>query len=825
MPGSLKAVLQRMAVFAWVCATTCVGIALAAEDTQAKVTQEDIDFFESRIRPILVTHCYECHSVDSKKSKGGLLLDTRDALLQGGDSGPALTPGDPDRSLLITAVRQTDKELRMPPKQKLSETQIADLEAWVKRGAPDPRKADTAKTVTRAALTPGGMTLEEGRKFWSFQAVRPQQLPQVKRSDWPRTPLDHFVLDRLERAGIEPAPASDRRTLLRRATFDLHGLPPSPAEMNEFLSDNSPDAFERAIDRLLASPRYGERWGRHWLDVVRYSDTCGNASDYPVPQAHKYRDWVIRAFNRDLPYDEFVREQVAGDLMPGGTDAERYDRIVATGYLAIARRFGGDRLGEHHLTLEDTIDNVGRAILGSTISCARCHDHKFDPFTMSDYYGLYGIFSSTRYPFPGAEVGPRQEDFVPLMPAAEIEALLKPYREKVAAVDAEVKQLETLEAEAKKIPDSPEKQALVTAATQAVAGGRKRRTALQAEAPVINSAYAVAEATPANARLQVRGDPKRLGDEVPRHFPAVLGGHEVSKETANSGRLQLAAWLTDAQNPLAARVMVNRIWQYHFGKGIVHTPNDFGRQGQAPTHPELLDFLAVRFIQSNWSVKSMHKLILLSQTWQLASTDVPSGVQHDPANDLFWKSNRRRLEAESIRDTLLFVSGELDENAGGQHPFPAAHTWRWSQHNPFVANYDTRRRSVYLMQQRLRRNPYLALFDGADPSSSTGVRLPSTTPLQALFLMNDPLVHGAAAKFARGVMASASDERARVAHAYELALNRPALPEEQEECAQFLRKYRDTLKTLNTPADQVEIAAWTALSRALLSSNEFVYVD
>ena len=361
----------------------------------AEPSLEGIEFFEKRIRPLLAAHCYECHSRASQKSKGGLALDTRDAILEGGNSGTALVPGDPDQSLLITAVRQTDKELQMPPKQKLSDAQIADLEAWVKMGAPDPRMAEPLQV---AALTPrrSGMSLEEGRQFWSFKAVQDPAVPAVKDAAWPRTPIDNFILARLEEAGVTPALAADRRTLLRRVTFDLTGLPPTPAEMEAFLADASPAAFEQVVDRLLASPRYGQRWGRHWLDVVRYADTCGNASDYPVPQAHKYRDWVIRAFNRDLPYDQFLREQIAGDLLPSDSDAERYDRITATGYLAISRRFGGDRTGEHHLTLEDTIDNLGRAVLGATISCARCHDHKFDAISQRDYYALFGTLASAR---------------------------------------------------------------------------------------------------------------------------------------------------------------------------------------------------------------------------------------------------------------------------------------------------------------------------------------------------------------------------------------------------------------------------------------------
>ena len=779
-----------------------------------------IAFFEKKIRPVLVSQCYECHSTASKKSKGGLRLDTREGLLKGGASGPAIVVGDAEKSLLIRAVRHTDKELQMPPKTKITDAQIADLVAWVKMGAHDPRKGTAGKPLV-------GMSLEEGRAFWSFQPIKEAPPPKVKDTIWPRSGVDHFILARVEAAGIRPAPVADRRTLLRRVTFDLTGLPPTPAEMDAFLGDASPKAFEKVVDRLLDSPRYGERWGRHWLDVARYADTCGNASDYPVPQAHRYRDWVIRAFNRDLPYDQFLREQIAGDLMPAGTSGERAERIIATGYLAIARRFGGDRHGEHHLTIEDTIDNLGRTILGTSISCARCHDHKFDPFTTSDYYGLYGIFNSTRYPFPGAEVGRAQEDFVPLMSAAEIEALLKPYRAKLGAIEAEVKKLEAAEAEAKKLPDGPEKKPRIDGATKAVAEARKTRAAVLAEAPSIGNAYAVADTKGMNVKTHLRGDPRRLGDEVPRHFPAILGGQLLPPNYTSSGRLQLAEWLTDSKNPLTARVMVNRIWQHHFGKGIVQTPNDFGKQGTKPTHPELLDYLAARFIESGWSVKAMHKLILLSKTWQLASTDVEVSTKLDPTNELFWRFTRRRLDAESIRDTMLFVSGELDDRSGGEHPFPPAKGWGFTQHAPFVAVYETKRRSVYLMQQRLRKNPYLALFDGADPSSSTGVRLPSTTPLQALFLMNDPLAHNVAAKFSQRVLSNtdAKGETARLTLAYQLALSRLPTAEELAECAKFLQRYRTRLTMLKTPANQVETQAWAAFSRALLSGNEFVFVD
>ncbi|MBS0203779.1 MAG: PSD1 domain-containing protein [Planctomycetes bacterium] len=800
----------------------------------AEPTVEDLEFFEKRIRPILVTHCSECHSSAGKKVQGGLLLDSRDGWMRGGDSGAVIEPGDPEKSLLILAVRQTDKDLRMPPKQKLADSQIADLETWVKNGAADPRRGESGTAGEAGHRPKYGMSLEEGRRFWSFQAVQDPAVPSVVDTTWPRQPIDNFVLARLEAAAVTPAPVADRRTLLRRVTFDLTGLPPTPDEMDAFLADESSKAFERVVDRLLESPRYGERWGRHWLDVVRYADTCGNASDYPVPQAYRYRDWVIRAFNRDLPYDQFLRQQIAGDLLPAATNAERFEHVTATGYLAIARRFGGSRMGEHHLTIEDTIDNVGRALLGSSVSCARCHDHKFDPFTMSDYYGLYGIFESTRYPFPGAEADKKQADFVPLMTPAEIDAFLAPHREQIAMLDAEIKTLEAAESQIRNLPESPERaMALATAAKDLVAARQKRTTAV-AQEPVINNAYAVADGKAANTKLQLRGDPKRLGDEVPRHFPAILGGQSLPEDSTDSGRLQLAEWIADARNPLTARVMANRIWQYHFGRGIVSTPNDFGVRGQLPSHPELLDYLASRFVEHGWSIKKMHKLILLSKSWQLASLPdsneavavFAENTRLDPHNDLFWKFSRYRLDAECIRDTLLFVCGDLDEaQTPAVHPFPPQHTWGWTQHNPFVANYDTRRRSVYLMQQRLKKNPFLALFDGADPSSSTGVRLPSTTPLQALFVMNDPLAHAESVKFATRVMSLGTDEASRIAAAHRLAWNRAPSSDELQASTEFLNQYRSRLVDLKTPADQVEVNAWSALARALMSSNEFVFVD
>ena len=815
--------MMKIAIPALLAAAMLSSLAKAADEKI--LAPEQLEFFEKKVRPLLVSKCYECHSANSSKIKGGLLLDSQEGLLRGGDSGAAIVPGEPEKSLLLKAIQQPDDEQRMPPapQGRLSAEQIKDLTAWVKMGAPDPRKPSS--TGTLSLPTKYGMSLEEGRQFWSFKPVTKPELPAVKTANWVRTSVDAFILARLEAAGVVPAEDADKRTLLRRVTFDLTGLPPTPSEVEAFLQDTASDAFAKVVDRLLESPRYGERWGRHWLDVVRYADTSGNASDYPVPQTYKYRDWVIRSVQRDLPYDQFLREQFAGDLLPSQNETERVDHIVATGYLAISRRFGGGRRGEHHLTIEDSIDNMGKAVLGTTLSCARCHDHKFDPFTMSDYYGIYGIFESTLYPHPGAEGANRQEDFIPLIPKAEVEAIQQAHQARIAALMSEVKMSEAKLAEANKLPDGDDKKSQVDAATKAVADAKKRLTTEQSTPPFIDNAYAVADGKIGNTKQQLRGDPKKLGDEVPRHFPAILGGQLLPSDDHTSGRLQLARWLTDPHNPLTARVMVNRLWQHHFGKGIVGTPNDFGRQGKAPTHPELLDHLATRFVESGWSLKAMHRLILLSHTWQLSSTESEASLQRDPQNELFGRFRCQRLDAESIRDALLFVSGDLDESTTGGHPFPPQNTWSFTQHNPFFANYETRRRSIYMMQQRLKKNPYLALFDGADPSSSTAIRQPSTTPLQALFVMNGPLAHGAATKFAERISAATVAESGRVTLAYQLAFGRPPSTDEITEAGEFLHIYREQLTNLGKPQEQIEAQVWAAFARAILSTNEFIFVD
>ena len=772
-------------------------------------------FFEKEIRPLLVERCYECHSAESKKLGGNLLLDSRAGIVKGGDTEPPIVPGDAEASLLMTAVRHADPTLKMPPTAKLSDAEIAALENWIAMRAPDPRTGDTVAAVARKSA----IEWDEAREFWSLRPIQNPTAPKVSDAKWARNDVDRFILERLEREQLAPVADADRRTLIRRATYDLIGLPPTPEEIEAFVNDASPDAFAHVVERLLASPHYGERWGRHWLDVVRYADTAGDNSDFPIPQMHRYRDWVISAINRDLPYDRFVREQLAGDLLPAENEEQRREQIIATGYIANARRFGS-RVSDYpqHLTIEDTLDNLGRTFLGLTINCARCHDHKFDPITNEDYYALYGIFHSTRYPWPGIELEQKQRDLVPLTLRAEAEAADQVRREKQTQLDAEVKRLE-------KERDAAQGDARAALEKQVQSARSAAENHARSPLPY-ELAYAVAEGTVIeDVRVQQKGDPAKPGRKVPRRFLTALGGTPLPADDRTSGRRQLAEWIVDRQNPLTARVMANRVWSDHFGRGLVPTPNDFGKQGKPPTHPELLDWLATKFVESGWSLKAMHRLIMLSHTYQLAGEPSAAAQEKDPTNALLSAFPRHRLDAESIRDTLLVLGGNLAPPPAGPHPFPPQHEWKFTQHNPFKAVYDTQSRSVYLMTQRIQRHPYLAIFDGPDPSVSTPLRSASTTPLQALYLMNDPFFHEQSQRFAARVLAERSDTPARIERSYLLALGRAPDSEELAASQQFLDNVRGKLQASGIPADQLEPQAWQAFVRALFRLNEFVYID
>ncbi len=903
-----------------------VGIFLTASRRQAQMatqpqepSREGLEFFEKKIRPALAENCYACHSEKSKKPQGGLLLDSIEAMLKGGASGlPAIVPGDPEKSLLIKAIRHNDAKLQMPMGGRMPDQVIKDFEAWVKMGAPAPR----ASAPTAASNYPA-YNFDEARKFWSFQTIKDHQPPKVKNAAWVKSPIDRFILAKLEEKGLKPLADADKRALIRRATFDLTGLPPTPDEVEAFLKDVSPDAFEKVVDRLLGSQAYGEKWGRHWLDVVRYADTAGDNSDYPVTAAYRYRNYVIDSFNKDKPYDQFVREQIAGDILakhdnprvdgrlpeeeedgveipgaknPSAAEIEksRQEKIVATGYLAMSRRFGS-RNKEMNLTIDDTIDNLGKSLLGLSVSCARCHDHKFDPIPQRDYYALYGVFNSIRYSFPGAEIYPHPAEMVALVGGKEAENFYRQQKE-LSEIDDAIERLKSergVAARNKKMKDeasakadapaaaSKEAKPAETKRNNETAGAeekseeRKKSESLPADfdRDVANNqkaqnskrmpdeveaewtrvrlrqselhsryiktpkAYAVVDGASANARVHRKGDPKSLGDEVPRGFLTILGGQSVPKDHRGSGREFLANWIADAKNPLTARVMVNRIWAYHFGKGIVQTPNDFGARGGAPTHPELLDWLASRFIEGGWSIKKTHRAIMLSHVYQIASGEsapralaggtnlIAADSAIDVNNDYLWRFNRRRLEAEEIRDSVLAASGALDRTMGGEHPFPAEQTWRFSQHVQFFAVYDTNRRSVYVMQQRLKKHPFFEVFDGADSNATTDGRAQSVTPVQALFLMNSPFMHEQSDLFAVRVGMAYDTLQGRIDYAFRLAYARAPRLEEIREAQNYLRRTRLELQAGGAPVDQLNRKALASYLRVVMSSNEFLYVD
>lgn len=679
-------------------------------------------------------------------------------------------------------------------------------------------------------------------RHWAFQPIARVALPPVRNESWLRTPVDRFVLARLESAGFPSAKAADKRTLIRRATFDLLGVPPTPDEVNAFLADQSPDAFEKLVDRLLSSPLYGERWGRHWMDVVRYADTAGDNADYPVPEARLYRDYIINAFNADKPYDQFVQEQLAGDLLARqGADDQFAERLIGTGFIALSRRFATGPFELMHLTVEDTIETTSRTFLGLSFRCARCHDHKFDPVTMEDYYALYGIFESTQYPYAGSEEFHSKKidrtGFQLLLPPTASAIHLDAWKTKLGDLEAEIQELE--------------KQASASDA------GKKHLEELRAERkklqrsglpPDLPCAYAVCDSRPVDTALHQRGEPNERGAVVKRRLPAFLAARSAFEiPEGASGRLEFAQWLTRRDHPLTARVIVNRIWQHHFGRGIVATPSNFGMRGEEPSHPELLDWLATSFIENGWSIKQLHRLIVTSATYRQAPTGGEESVAHvsnvrkgfgtletcptrnpqsiDPDNRLLSHFPRRRLEAEAIRDAMMCVAGTLDLRRPGPHPFPKIDDWQWTQHNPFKTVYESRHRSVYLMTQRIQRHPYLSLFDGPDANTSTEVRTQATVPLQALYLMNHPFVAEQASAFARRVIASSERDEQRIRMAVAESWCRESTASEIQSAVDYLHRYRNALNQAELSTNQRELEAYISYARVLLTANEFLYVE
>lgn len=714
------------------------------------------DHFEIRVRPLFVQKCAECHSGSTPEGNFG--LDTADAFRKGGKTGSPVIANNADASLIIQRVVSEDKKLVMPPEQKLTEAEIADLKKWVNDGAHWPDSVAMPQTA------------DDKASHWAFQPVKEVTPPTVANASWCRNPVDQFIAAGHEASGLTPVAAAERRTLIRRATLDLTGLPPKIKDVDVFLADQSPDAFSKVVERLLASPQYGERWGRHWLDLARYADTSGDGTDTPIPEARYYRNYVIQSFNQDLPYNEFLREQIAGDILAkqDPSNLRVNDRIIATGYIALSRRFANSAFAEMNLIIDDTIDTIGKSTLGLTLGCARCHHHKFDPVTTNDYYGLYGYFENTQYPHAGTEHQKERQFFVSMQ---KNEAWPKDY--------------ESLEAWA--------------------VSDKKDQTG--------------------DTKIRIAGDIHKKGEIARRGYLSALSSEFPEIPAGNSGRLEFANWLASDSNVLTTRVIVNRVWQYHFGRGIVESSSNFGLQGSKPTHPALLDWLAADFVKNGWSIKHLHRLIMNSATYQLSSAPNDENLRKDEGNKLLWRFDRRRMDAETIRDSLLFVSHQLQDGDGGRHPFKPTPELKYNQGNPFDDIFDHKYRSVYLMTPRLTKHPFMALFDGADPNKTTENRRESIVALQALYLMNSPFVKETAAAFSTQLTSSASDTDARIQAAWQTTLSRPATDEELNDARSFVFEYRQQMMDLGKSESEADQLAWASFSRSLLSSNEFLFVD
>jgi len=677
--------------------------------------QEAETFFENRIRPLLAENCFKCHG--GKASKGGVRLDRRTSLVEKGEDGPIIIAGKPDQGRLMAAVRHTGK-IKMPPRKKLLPEEIKALSDWISAGALWP--TDSAESSS----TPSPK--DKSAPHWAFQKIRDPHPPGGS-DDWAMNPIDLFVLSRLRESGMTPTGPAERGKLLRRATFALLGLPPTPTELDSFEQDDSPNAWEKVVDRLLASPGYGERWGRHWLDVARYSDTRGYVftAERKYPFSYTYRDYVINSFNDDLPFDSFIQHQVAADRMSLGEDKRP---LAALGYLTLGRRF----LNNRHDIIDDLIDVVTRGMMGLTVQCARCHDHKYDPIPTADYYSLYGIFASSKEPKNLPAIGA-------IYPKAH--SAKEPQR-------------------AMSMEDLPK---------------------------------------PVNPRIFRRGKSSNPGDHVPRRFLEVLSPGERKPYTNGSGRLELAESIASAKNPLTARVIVNRVWKHHFSNAIVRTPSDFGIRGDKPTHPDLLDWLASRFIEDGWSIKALHRRILLSATYRQGSGLRKKNYLEDPQNLLLWRVTPIRLEFEAMRDSMLQAAGRLDRNMGGA----SVDIFK----RPF-----SNRRTVYKFIDRQNLPATLRNFDFAIPDSTSPGRYKTTVPQQALYLMNGPFAQEQAKKVVElPLYSGVSDPGKKITLLYRYIYARRPDPEEMALALEYLRE--------NTPE------RWINYVKTLLLANEFVFLD
>lgn len=1008
-------------LFAWLAA---VGTVAGASE----IDPADLEFFESKIRPVLVERCYQCHGGDPARIRGGLILLDAEGVRAGGDSGAVIVPGSPEDSLMIEALHY-EGLTQMPPDGKLAAHVIADFEQWIRRGAPDPRTG--GKQTVVAARTAETFDYGPGREHWAFRRVEDPALPEVEDEAWVSHDLDRFILSRLEKRGLAPVAAADRRSLLRRATFDLIGLAPSEAEIEDFLADESPNAFATVVDRLLASPHYGERWGRHWLDVARYADSNGLDENIAFPNAFRYRDYVVDSLNRDKPFNRFVREQIAGDLMPADSDAQRFEQITATGFLMLGPKVLAEQDVDKMLIdiVDEQVNTLGRAFLALPVGCARCHDHKFDPIPTADYYAMAGILRSTETMSDAAGMRWLERPLAPEDEIAEYEAARKLVAEAQEKVDDVVREqndvlrsprraalADYLLAAEEAYPswsDDEEKQEAARETIGRVAGSRgleppvlerwvrafhryREGPPVEGDAPspstvfVIWNAYAAASPdryeqvteelraiiasekvlTAPLTRSLVRGPAPKTLEEVAWRYASLFATIEIAweehlmrlglkdeddlspsdfrlpreqeelrwlvydgyfcilcldqeeeeklypqealeqlarlrseverleeasppapphamavDETATvdlpvhirgshlnladepeprgflkvtdhlvppppvagdtSGRLELARWMTHPEHPLTARVIVNRVWHWHFGRGIVDTPSNFGVIGSKPTHPELLDWLARRFVEGGWSLKDLHRDIMLSSTYRLSSDYDAANAAIDEENRLLWRNNRRRLEVEPIRDALLQLAGRLDLTIGGRVEEYNARGYVFGEYGPLdrVDIYDAPRRSIYMPVVRTAVYPIFGGFDFGDASDSVGDRSETVVPRQALLMMNSPFVQEAALGFAKQLLEiEDADAAERIDTAFVRAYGRPAddveiadslaFLDEMRSCASDTGCARGSGRTLGAPASSpasasadAELYAWTRLAHVILAASEFIYIN
>ena len=786
----------------------------------AEADAEGIAFFEKNIRPVLANNCYRCHSTEARNLKGDLFLDSKQGMLNGGESGPVIVPGKPAESRLLQAIRR-DGKLKMPPRDKLSGQVAANFAEWIRMGAPDPRVVNGGNPVKSK------IDLEAGRKFWSFIPPTKPDTPPVRDSAWPRGEIDRFVLAKLEANNLSPVRDASRRELVRRIYFDLIGLPPSPEQVAAFLNDTSANAFEKVVDELLRSPHFGEHWGRHWLDVARYSESNGMERNFTYPHAWRYRDYVIDSFNDDKSFRRFVREQVAGDLLGRDKREPTDEELVATGFLALGPKplNQGNKVLFKLDIVDEQIDATTRAFLGLTVSCARCHDHKFDPIPTRDYYAMAGIFRSTDALYGTVNgQGNRQ--------ASDLHAIagndgnraekVRTHNDKLYRLNGNllVMEEEMRELREKGRRASDNEQARMRKLTRDLRDTRANIKNLEGKSPGADYAMGVLDGRIGDARVLIRGEIRNAGDTVKRGFPQILG-HVKSNpiDGQSSGRLQLAAWLTQDDNPLTSRVMANRIWKHLFGTGLVRTMDNFGATGQAPTHPALLNHLALRFVSNDWSVKSLIREIMLSRTYQLSSDTHAANAAIDPGNRLLWRMNHKRLSAESLRDAMLATSGRLDPRPAEGSPVAklgdvnvgrALRQLAQLQRNPNA------HRSVYLPTMRNAQPEMMRIFDAAEPSLIVGRRNETTVPTQALYLMNNSFVIGQAFTMAKRVMDDTESDRNGIPLAYKLAFGREPTDDEVSGAREFMA---------SASAEKDRPGQWPLLCQALLASAEFRYID